>query len=190
MICANVVSGGHLAAKSGEAHMKVIQTEYKGLKYRSRTEARWAVVFDVLGWQHHYEPNGFELPSGGYFPDFYLPDVDAYFEVKGREPSAQERLKAEELCVSEQTTVIVSTGPPNPNRREWNEDLITFSPDSLDGIEFFADENRGGFVSRRREEHPACSLHLGNLIYLGANKEVGWECAFRASANHRFGLFA
>lgn len=169
--------------------MRVLPTEYRGLKYRSRAEARWAVVFDVVGWQHQYEPEAFQLPSGIYCPDFYLPDVDAYFEVKGREPTDNEKLKAEELCVATRTTVIVSSGPPNPDRNEWDEDLYTFNPESLDGIEFFADVQIGGFVSRRREDHPACSIHLGNLSHLGSLHEVDWRTAFRKAANNRFGVY-
>lgn len=51
--------------------MKAIETTYKGYKFRSRTEARWAVFFDSLGLQWEYEPEGFDLGSGvRYLPDF------------------------------------------------------------------------------------------------------------------------
>ena len=33
-----------------------ITTVYNGVAYRSRTEARWAVFFDRIGWMHTYEP--------------------------------------------------------------------------------------------------------------------------------------
>jgi hypothetical protein len=32
-----------------------------------------------------YEPEGYSLPSGGYLPDFWLPEFDAWWEVKGEE---------------------------------------------------------------------------------------------------------
>lgn len=64
--------------------MKPIQTVYKGYRFRSRLEARWAVFFDALGVKWSYEHEGFELPGGGrYLPDFYLPDFDEYVEIKG-----------------------------------------------------------------------------------------------------------
>lgn len=50
--------------------MKAIETAYGGYLFRSRLEARWAVFFDSLGLQWDYEPEGFELKSGRYLPDF------------------------------------------------------------------------------------------------------------------------
>lgn len=45
-----------------------IPTEYRGIKYRSRLEARWASFFDHIGWKHTYEP----LDGDGYIPDFLI----------------------------------------------------------------------------------------------------------------------
>ena len=54
--------------------IKAIETEYKGYRFRSRLEARWAVFFDALGVQWFYEHEGFDLgKSGWYLPDFWLP---------------------------------------------------------------------------------------------------------------------
>lgn len=51
--------------------IKAIETEYNGYKFRSRTEAKWAVFFDALGVDYEYEPEGYELPNGErYLPDF------------------------------------------------------------------------------------------------------------------------
>jgi hypothetical protein len=63
--------------------MKAIETEYKGYRFRSRLEARWAVFFDQLGILYEYEPEGIVLSDGThYLPDFYLPEFHCYFEVK------------------------------------------------------------------------------------------------------------
>lgn len=48
--------------------MNAIETTYKGYKFRSRLEAKWACVFDQLGWEWEYEPIDFN----GYIPDFYI----------------------------------------------------------------------------------------------------------------------
>lgn len=65
-------------------YIKSIETEYNGYKFRSRLEARWGIFFDALGIKWIYEPEGFDLGDGVYYlPDFYLPEMDAYFEVKG-----------------------------------------------------------------------------------------------------------
>lgn len=56
--------------------MKAIETEYKGYRFRSRLEARWAVFFDACGVKWEYEPEGFDLGDGIYYlPDFLLHDV-------------------------------------------------------------------------------------------------------------------
>lgn len=65
-------------------NIKAIETCYKGIKFRSRLEARWAVFFDSLGIKWLYEPEGFTLADGTmYLPDFYLPDYDLWVEIKG-----------------------------------------------------------------------------------------------------------
>lgn len=56
-------------------------TAYKGINFRSRLEARWAAMFDLLGWAWEYEPE----TDGFYIPDFVLhgPRGQAiYVEVK------------------------------------------------------------------------------------------------------------
>lgn len=45
-----------------------IPTLYNGVKFRSRLEARWACLFDMLSWQWVYEP----FDAGGYIPDFLI----------------------------------------------------------------------------------------------------------------------
>lgn len=71
--------------------MKAIATSYKGYKFRSRLEARWAVFFDSLGLDWEYEKEGFNLENGLYYlPDFYLPNIvgrKAWIEVKPDIPS-------------------------------------------------------------------------------------------------------
>ncbi|WP_026499306.1 hypothetical protein [Butyrivibrio sp. WCD2001] len=75
--------------------LRAIQTEYKGYRFRSRLEARWAVFFDDCGVSWEYEPEGYDLGNGlCYLPDFLLHgvtvnhglfkrDCDIYVEVKG-----------------------------------------------------------------------------------------------------------
>lgn len=63
--------------------VKSIDTEYSGYLFRSRLEARWAVFFDALGIKWEYEPEGFQFADGKrYLPDFWLPNDQAFFEIK------------------------------------------------------------------------------------------------------------
>lgn len=65
-------------------NIKPIETIYKGYRFRSRLEARWAVFFDALGIEWEYEPEGFVLTDGTYYlPDFWLPKLKWFVEVKG-----------------------------------------------------------------------------------------------------------
>jgi hypothetical protein len=43
--------------------IKLIETLYRGYRFRSRLEARWAVFFDVAGVAWQYEPEGFDLTN-------------------------------------------------------------------------------------------------------------------------------
>lgn len=48
--------------------MYSIETNYKGINFRSRLEAKWACFFDKLGWDWQYEP----YDMNGWIPDFIL----------------------------------------------------------------------------------------------------------------------
>ena len=78
--------------------MKAIQTEYNGLKFRSRLEARWAYLFDLLDIKYEYEKEGYELPSGRYLPDFWLPQLKCWVEIKGETPNKTEEALAYDLA--------------------------------------------------------------------------------------------
>ena len=43
-------------------------TTYKGVRFRSRLEAKWACFFDLAGWRWEYEP----IDTEGWVPDFVL----------------------------------------------------------------------------------------------------------------------
>ena len=63
--------------------IRAIETRYKGYRFRSRLEARWAVFFDELGEEWRYEEQGYDLGElGWYLPDFYLPKRQFYAEIK------------------------------------------------------------------------------------------------------------
>lgn len=67
-----------------EPEIEAIPTPYGGTTFRSRLEARWATFLDShhITWQ--YEPETITLPSGTvYVPDFWLPELGTWIEVKG-----------------------------------------------------------------------------------------------------------
>ena len=63
--------------------IKAIETEYDGHRFRSRIEALWAVFFNAIGLKYEYEIEGFQMGELRYLPDFYIPSLDRWFEIKG-----------------------------------------------------------------------------------------------------------
>ena len=61
-----------------------IKTTYKGIEMRSKLESRIALFLDALNIKWEYEPKTFLLSNGHpYKPDFYLPELKQWIEVKG-----------------------------------------------------------------------------------------------------------
>lgn len=63
---------------------KGLEVNYSGHIFRSRLEARWAVLLDLLDIDYDYEVCFYRVGDGlTYLPDFYLPGLDLWLEVKG-----------------------------------------------------------------------------------------------------------
>lgn len=93
------------------ADLKPIETRYKGYRFRSRLEARWAVFFDTLGIAWEYEKEGFDLGEAGwYLPDFWLPEQRCWIEVKGSRPSDADNAKCGALALASGFDVFVLIG--------------------------------------------------------------------------------
>lgn len=92
--------------------MKAIETRYKGYAFRSRLEARWAVYFDSLHLLWEYEKEGFDLGGVWYLPDFWLPQVSMWAEVKPVAFSDDEAEKAKLLAIHTGCSVLELIGVP------------------------------------------------------------------------------
>lgn len=104
--------------------IQAIETRYAGYHFRSRLEARWAVFFDSLKIKYRYEPEGFKFGGECYLPDFYLPDLRMFAEVKPdasfdkaiRFSDAYNARKCEEMLADWQPTpLLYLQGPPGEN---------------------------------------------------------------------------
>jgi hypothetical protein len=98
--------------------MKAIETKYKGHRFRSRLEARWAVFFDVIDFKVEYEPEGYTQDGTAYLPDFSvaLPNGKHFYcEVKPEEYHFSDDPKLEfyrELVNALQRPFLMLTGVP------------------------------------------------------------------------------
>lgn len=101
----------------GTNRLKPIETLYKGYRFRSRLEARWAVFFDALGVAWDFEPQGFDLGEEGlYLPDFWLSTVSMWAEVKGEAFTDAEGHKCVALADLSGHPVLMLPGAP-----EWRD---------------------------------------------------------------------
>src|ERR1051326_875288 len=93
-------------------NIKAIETRYAGYRFRSRLEARWAVYFGASGIKWEYEPEGFNLGGVLYLPDFWLPQVSMWAEVKpvGLKPDEWE--KCQRLANESLHPVLMLIGTP------------------------------------------------------------------------------
>ena len=90
-----------------------IQTKFNGRFFRARGEARYAVMFDACQLRFEYEKEGFWLEAGGkYLPDFWVPRLGLWFEVKGELPTPDARLKCHCLADETQKRVVMTCGSP------------------------------------------------------------------------------
>ncbi len=92
--------------------MKSIETKFRGITFRSRLEARWAVFMNALGVMFDYEPEGYDLDGLFYLPDFWLPKQKVFLEIKPEEPSDEELEKARRLSELSKRAVLISFGQP------------------------------------------------------------------------------
>lgn len=105
-----------------QSRIKAIETHYNGYRFRSRLEARWAVFFDAIGIEYEYESEGYDLGSSGhYLPDFYLPGLACFVEIKPTLPSREEWGKCQALHVMTGKPVFISTRSPIevPGESKW-----------------------------------------------------------------------
>ena len=92
---------------------KPIPTEFDGIKFRSRLEARWAVAFKAGGIKYEYEYEGYQLPEGWYLPDFWLPRQQVWGEVKPGPFTPAELRKCQQLTNVTGFGCLLLWGPPD-----------------------------------------------------------------------------
>jgi hypothetical protein len=108
--------------------LRTIPQKHGGTIYRSRTEARWAEFFRITFTPFEYEPEGYQLGSAWYVPDFLLTEAEAFFEVKGGSPTLPERHKAWTLARQSEKPVLIACGNPSAT-----VSVLYFAPDGSSG---------------------------------------------------------
>lgn len=149
--------------------IKAIETKYKGYRFRSRLEARWAVFFDVIGIPWEYELEGFDLgDEGWYLPDFWLPEQKYWFECKPESPKPRDfaGIKKYALLASEiNHDVIVAGGSPGLTAHYDNGGELLFNVGNLTWIwprKFASDEEF--WLGLQWVKHPTLGYRIGDFF--------------------------
>jgi hypothetical protein len=90
---------------------QTIEQNVLGYHFRSKTEAQWAFFLEYLGIKWLFEPEAYEL-SRRYLPDFFIPSLRCWLEIKGPMPSEDEKDLCRELSKVTGQTVILNFGEP------------------------------------------------------------------------------
>lgn len=117
---------------------RAIETRYKGYRFRSRLEARWAVFFDALDLKWDYEPQGFDLDGVRYLPDFWLPELDTWVEVKNE--NGGDLVKPRLLAAHSNKRVVVFVGSICPPKNASGDEAtpgICFLPHGGDDSPYY-----------------------------------------------------
>lgn len=158
--------------------VQAIETRYAGCRFRSRTEARWAVAFDKMGLSWQYEPQGYVIEDlkgqrSLYLPDFLLPDLGTWVEVKGS-GEALDRDRLEAAAISLPIEPAKDRGPqllllgsiPRSTGYGWAWFGLYPRRDRVHDIGLFAAEGRWAF----ERDYPHCRLrHMESEV-----KEFRW----------------
>jgi hypothetical protein len=135
-----------------------IETVYKGYKFRSRLEARWAVFFDSIQIEYEYEKEGFDLGKGHWFlPDFYLVAQNCYIEIK---PNNLKQINSNEYV-----TAILNTAELG---MEYNSLLIFGNP-------YFGDYNIVGAL-KGQEVYGVFAIEERERSKLWIKKNTTFTC--------------
>lgn len=107
-----------MSGSNGE--IAAIPTVYKGIKFKSRVEARWAVFFDLCGLRWEYEKEKLDTGYQVYIPDFHVFGRDVYggttktlVEIKGKAPSEAEVSKLQNVSRAD---AFILVGPPSTSQ--------------------------------------------------------------------------
>lgn len=137
-----------------------IETYYKGYRFRSRLEARWAVYLDAINAKWEYEPEGFDLGNGLYYlPDFLIhagknaggrTPENFYLEVKGV-PTKEDGRKCEIFSTSFPLLIV---GQIYRGGGDFIDDLFGFFVIDDDGYEVGCIRDSFNYIDG--DSYPCC----------------------------------
>lgn len=163
---------------------KAIKTVYGGHKFRSRTEARWAVFFDKLKIPYLYESEGYDLDGLWYLPDFWIESWNAFVEIKGPVPDDVEIRKCNDLLISTGMKVLLFYGSCDKgNHRVMNFINNKYQSEYDDELWTLAQSRRCPNIFIKNTEGGILLGHPKARFYKGKNP--GHYCCDRIPLMHK-----
>lgn len=114
----------------------------KGNYFRSITEYAWSEFFDACDIRFLYEYKLFHTSEGDYLPDFYLPNLNIWVEIK---PSLASDIEARKCSdVSKETGELVILLSGMPQIQQFSDELLPanfginlwYAPRSIEGVRY------------------------------------------------------
>jgi hypothetical protein len=140
------------------SEFRALDTRYRGFRFRSRLEARWAVAFDAMKQdgriEYEYEPQGFLIDGVPYLPDFHLRGI-GFFEVKGMASGVPTTLYQSFANQINANLFVAVGGIPDPNLTGGY--LRAFIPE----------QNIDAVMGRLHPEIPCVFLMCGQCSHIG-----------------------
>jgi len=123
-----------------------IETNYNGVRYKSKIESQIAMFLDRMEVQHQYEPENILFPKTGrhFMPDFFCPDINLWIEVKYKPnpyvlndlKELSDLTKKESLLFTAEKQIIFTAPLTAPNFYSDDEEVLVFYCTKCDKISF------------------------------------------------------
>jgi len=147
------------------------ETYFNGTWFDSKMEAQWAVFFTCAEIRYVYQPGYFSKTVGGkYKPDFFLPELDLYVEVKRNTPEGIKEIR--DRCENAiywggdiKQILILSNVPigHSPDGGIWHFPIIYWKADGIEwGWWYFYDD---GYEDANDKWHDGISGNISNADY-------------------------
>jgi len=169
--------------------MKVIETQHNGILFRSRLEARWALFMDTVGVKYNYEPEAYNLDGVFYTPDFWLPKVGVFVEIKPAAATNEEKEKAHRLATfTGKNLVFFCSQPELPGLGEPEDHSLCVFPNGGEDFPYWWCEcpkcHRVGIEYSGLGDRIACGC--GNRPKAYTFDSPRFKAAYSGAQNHRF----
>lgn len=114
---------------------------YRGSRFRSEIEARWAVFWDEVKVLWEYEKRPFPLNTGFVVPSFWLPEVrgGVWVEVVASYPEPWQQEMAEELAqqTKQEVFFLGEVSPPGEESSSWDSAMVFFPENGCFDVDYW-----------------------------------------------------